>query len=100
MIWEGGAEEIFEMNSFFPGNPFCIKKNSSARPLNFFFPGECPTPRSLIVVPLGNIQAFTKSEAGIKTTKQHKPFKPEMIQFNCDVSTQNSLNQTFNYKLQ
>ncbi len=31
MIW--GAEEIFEMNLFFPGNPF--RRNS-------FFPGEGP----------------------------------------------------------
>ena len=40
MIW--GAEEIFEMNLFFPGNPFRIKFFSSARPLKiYFFPGEC-----------------------------------------------------------
>ncbi len=57
----GGAEEDFEMNLFFPGNPFRIIFFSSARPLkiyfflgeafqnfflerasqNFFFPGEC-----------------------------------------------------------
>ncbi len=51
MIW--GAEEISEMNFFFPGNPFRIKILSSARPLkiyfflesasqNLFFPGEGP----------------------------------------------------------
>ena len=50
MIW--GAEKIFKMNLFFPGNPFRTNFFSSARPLrisfflseasqNFFFPGEC-----------------------------------------------------------
>ncbi len=36
MIW-GGAEEISEMNLFFPGNPFRIKFFSSAKPLKIYF---------------------------------------------------------------
>ena len=56
MIW--GAEEIFKMNLFFPGNPFRIKTSSQ----NLFFPEEGPpkffslsifagpTPTSLMVV--------------------------------------------------
>ncbi len=57
MIWGGGAEEICEMNLFFPGNPF----HSASQ--NLFFPGEGPSKffffdflrprRSLLVVPLG-----------------------------------------------
>ncbi len=35
MIW--GAEEISEMNLFFPGNPFRIKIFSSARPHKIYF---------------------------------------------------------------
>ncbi len=54
MIWGGGREEISEMNLFFPRNPFCIKfSRRRASEIIFFSISSGPTPRSLMVVPLG-----------------------------------------------
>ncbi len=63
MIW--GAEEITEMNLFFPGNPFRIKISWRVPLKIYYFPekglrlffSQFPQapPRSLLAVPLKNL---------------------------------------------